>query len=51
MDLHFKQEDKWCCDGARVANPEGLLSEVTRQSQALDDLCRKLLTVISLLNG
>lgn len=40
-----------CCDSARVANPEGLLSEVTRQSQALDDLCRKLLTVISLLNG
>lgn len=40
-----------CCDGARVANPEGLLSEVTRQSQALDDLCRKLLTAISLLNG
>ena len=39
------------CDGARVANPEGLLSEVNRQAGMLDEINRGIIAAIATLNG
>lgn len=39
------------CDSARVANPEGLLSEVNRQAGMLDEINRGIMAAIATLNG
>lgn len=39
------------CDGARVANPDGLLSEVNRQAGMLDEINRGIIAAIATLNG
>ena len=39
------------CDGARVANPEGLLSEVNRQAAMLDEINCGIMAAIATLNG
>lgn len=39
------------CDGARVANPEGLLDEVDRQAGMLGEINRGIIAAIATLNG
>lgn len=51
MEIVRGPENCECCDGKRVADEIGLLTEVQRQSQDLDCLNGRLLAVIELLLG